>query len=41
MVQQQEMVYWKRLSATCMSDESDNEEGTKTRHTAIWRSESK
>ena len=29
------------LSKECMSEESDNEDGTKTRHTPKWRSERK
>ena len=32
---------WKHLTKECMSDESDNEDGTKTRHSPKWRSDSK
>ena len=32
---------WKHLTKECMSDESDNEDGTKTRHTPKWRSDRK
>lgn len=34
----QEIVYWKILSAECMSEESDGE-SNKIRHTPKWRSE--
>ena len=35
------MSYWKVLTKDCMSDESDNDEGTKTRHSPKWRSQRK
>ena len=33
------MQVWRLLTKECMSDESDNEDGTKTRHSPKWRSE--
>ena len=43
MVYESEHDCWKHLTKECMSDESDNEDGTKTRHTSTpkWRSDSK
>ena len=41
MVREPEMACWKHLTNECMSEESDNEDGTKTRHTPKWRSGSK
>lgn len=38
-VHQREMQVWNLLTKDCMSEESDNEDGTKTRHSPKWRSE--
>lgn len=36
-----ELNYWKVLTKDCMSDESDKDKGTKTRHSPKWRSQRK
>ena len=41
MVYESEHDCWKHLTKECMSDESDNDDGTKTRHTPKWQSDSK
>ena len=38
-VLEREMQVWRLLTKDCMSEESDNEDGTKTRHSPKWRSE--
>ena len=38
-VHKREMRVWGLLTKDCMSDESDNKDRTKTRHTPKWRSE--
>lgn len=40
MVKEQEQMYWKVLDVECMSEESDNEDGCKARHTPKWHPES-
>jgi hypothetical protein len=40
-VLQQEAQFWTYLTFHCMSEESDNDEGTKARHTPNWPSQSK
>jgi hypothetical protein len=39
MVHETERDFWRYLSKECMSDESDNEDGGKTRHSPKWRSD--
>lgn len=38
-VHEREMQVWRLLTKDCMSEESDNEDGTKTRRSPKWRSE--